>query len=92
MDTNTITLLAGIVLPLIVDLAKRFLKLEGALATRLVAGGLSLAIALFAEASTKPIMNWQDLFARFSVIFGASQVVYLALLKDTEVSKVLAGK
>lgn len=97
MDTNTLTLLASFFLPLLVDLIIGIFKIDSTLAMKLVAGVLSFLIALIPEISnnlpiTDPKVFITNIVSKFAVVFTISQTVYSNILKNTKLSKTLAGK
>ena len=86
MDTNNLTLLATVFLPVIVDIFIKVFKIKSLTAMKLVAGLLAFAIALISELSIKPAIDVQDLISRFAVVFTLSQVIYRNIYKDTSLN------
>ncbi len=88
-----VSLLIGVVMPLLVELINRFVKADKRVIRYAVA---FLSSVLVGGATTVFVENtdftdWDDLLANVGLVFAASQTVYNTFWKDSVVQKMLAG-
>lgn len=92
MTPDLIVLIAGGILPFVIDFIKRIFKLEDAFAQKLVSAIAAFLVALVISLMASPFTTWTELAQRFATVLAASQVVYLGWVKNSEAQKLILGK
>ena len=86
-------LIASALLPIVADLFFRLFKIENALAKKISAIVLSIVGGLLIVVSkNQSVTTWDELLTLVGAVFITSQVIYVALYKDSLAQKAIGGK
>ena len=91
LDTGTVFLVVGAVLPFIVDILSRIPFLKSDNAKKIVVILLSLIGGYLIEYSKGLVTNFNELLGSFAIVLGTSQIVFKNLYNDTSLASLLRG-
>jgi hypothetical protein len=83
-------LIAGAVIPFVISLLKRWIKLSKEQLTIIVIAIAFIIATIFEFINNSP--TFEEYLARIGTVYGVSQAVYYAVIKLPELDKLIEGK